>query len=372
MLETLDRETVVSLPSQLKDIIRKRIEAGYYTSGRKIDSVRKIAREFGVSSLTVQRALKLLEAEDYVTSVPASGVFVNDKPLGEIRTAKIVLVFPEATISKDILDPEIWGLSSEIYRGLLSGAKEYGAQISFVHVAENLEPLQEIIQLKQLKQYDAAVFSGVQLLDFQLKLAQEISVFQIGDEPVRHPEIIRIDYDRLAVMETLVRHARDCCCHTAGVISYYGKNEKEKHFKERAAEFLSFCKQYGIATDEKFNWEFDEATKGELSGKLNNCLPDFMFCNHAYFVTELYEKCAANHIRIGKDVKLAAIASGATFAGLIPSLTYVRVPMFELTQDIVKKACMLVRDEVPVSKLEHFLVKAPLVKGKSTVISGGE
>jgi len=373
MPEVLDKQGPVTLPLQLKNIMRKRIETGYYISGRKIDSIRKIANEFSISSLTVQRAIRLLETDEYVTSIPASGVFVNEKFANENKTVKIVLVFPEAAISKDILDPEGWGLNSEIYRGLMSGAQKYGAQIGFVHVDKNLEPLQMIRQAKQLKQYDTAVFSGNQLIELQLELAKKIQVFQFCDDPIQYPGIIGINYDHNDAIETIVKHAIECSCHTAGVVSYsesthdYGTDVIFK--KKRINKFLNSCEQNGIETNVKFNWEFDDMTmtKEKLSGRLIDSFPDFIFCNNTYFIKDLYEICAANKIRIGKDVKIAAIASGMTFMGLIPSITYVRVPMFELAQDIVKKACMIIRDKVSVSEFDDSLINAPLVKGKSTV-----
>ena len=368
MSEVLDKEGPVALPLQLKDIMRKRIETGYYTSGRKIDSIRKIANEFNISSLTVQRALKLLETDDYVTSIPASGIFVNEKFWQEKKTIKIVLVFPEVAISRDILDPEVWGLNSELYRGLISGAQKYGAQVGFVHVDEDLKPLQMLRQIKRLKQqYDAAVFIGPQLLELQLKLAKEIQVFQYCDEAGKYPGIIEIFYDHNRAVETLVRHVCECSCRTAGVISYFEDlHEKDviAGFRRRTAKFLNYCEQYGI--EAKTDWEFDDTTKGELVEKLTDNPPDFIFCNQTYFVNDLYEKCAENNIRIGQDVMVAAIASGVTFMGLIPAMTYVRVPMFEVAQSIVKKACKIIRDGISVSELDHLLIEAPLIRGKST------
>ena len=61
MPEKLDKSSRIPLPQQLKAILRKRIETGHYKPGERIDAVRKLAEEFTVSSLTVQKACKLLE-----------------------------------------------------------------------------------------------------------------------------------------------------------------------------------------------------------------------------------------------------------------------------------------------------------------------
>ena len=71
--------------------------------------------------------------------------------------------------------------------------------------------------------------------------------------------------------------------------------------------------------------------------------------------------------QIGTELKVAAIASGMTFQGLIPSLTYVKVPMFELAVNIVRDTCRLICDGVSVSELRREKYLAPLIIGKSTM-----
>ena len=40
----------------------------------------------------------------------------------------------------------------------------------------------------------------------------------------------------------------------------------------------------------------------------------------------------------GKDFQIMAIASGITFTGLIPSLSYVRVPLYEVGLQLIRMA----------------------------------
>ena len=55
----IDKNSRKSLPDQLVRILRQRIECGYYIPGKKFDSVRIIAKAFGVSTASVQTALSL-------------------------------------------------------------------------------------------------------------------------------------------------------------------------------------------------------------------------------------------------------------------------------------------------------------------------
>lgn len=365
MQDLLDKESPVTLPQQLKKILQQRVEGGHYTPGRKIDSVRKIAEEFQTSSLTVQKALKLLEADGFVVSVPGSGIFVNERFAQEEKRIKLVFVFPEVAISREILDPEGCSLSSEIYRGLLAGAQKYGAQVDFVYVDKDMELLQMLRQTKKLKKYDAAVFTGHQLLELQRELGKEKPVFQFSSPDTPYPELIGVDYDREDAVRKLAQHAAACHCKTAGVITFL-KNEIpiDPQFQIRKERFLHHCRELGIHTDPKFSPTI-ALYKGETVSAGQE-MPDVMFCNQTDYVLSFYEQCAERQIRIGQDVKVVALASGLTFQGLIPSLTHVRVPMFELARDIVRDACRLIREKIPVEKLGRCNIKAPLVVGKST------
>jgi DNA-binding GntR family transcriptional regulator len=55
--------------------LRRRIESGELTG--KLLTRMKLAEEYGVSPMTIQRAINALKAEGLVHSVPALGVFVR-------------------------------------------------------------------------------------------------------------------------------------------------------------------------------------------------------------------------------------------------------------------------------------------------------
>lgn len=378
MESVLDKTMPVSLPVQLKRILQQRIESAYYAPGRKIDSVRKISAEFKVSSLTVQRALKALESDGFVVSVPANGIFVNERFAQEKKAVKIAFVFPEAAISRETLYQECWALDSEIYRGLLAGAQQYGAKVDFIHVDKDSAPLSLKQQRKQLQKFDAVVFVGAQLLELQLELARNMPVFQFsGLFTHAAPSLINVDYDQPAAVESLAAHAAECGCRTAGVITAFdpagtdspdGELELRRDFRVRAAHFIDSCRRHGMETPEQFQLEYDFPDDIDaLKTVLDKGHPDFLFCNHTYHIVKLYEVCAAAGLRIGKDIRIAAIASGITFQGLLPALTYVQVPMFELAVGVVREVCRMTEENIPAGEIVFENMKAPLIVGKSTV-----
>ena len=73
----MGRETKEKQYLHIYQTIRRDIESGLYPTGSKLPSKRTIARDFGVSVITAEHALQLLEDEGYVTARERSGIFVT-------------------------------------------------------------------------------------------------------------------------------------------------------------------------------------------------------------------------------------------------------------------------------------------------------
>lgn len=63
---------------QLALILRSRIVSGEYPAGRKIPTLLELQEEFGLSSMTVRRAVKSLSDEGLLLRVPGRGTFVAE------------------------------------------------------------------------------------------------------------------------------------------------------------------------------------------------------------------------------------------------------------------------------------------------------
>jgi DNA-binding GntR family transcriptional regulator len=62
---------------QLARILRERIRDGTYPPGRKIPPLTALQEEFGLSDMTVRRAVGVLAAEGLLEKVPGRGTFVS-------------------------------------------------------------------------------------------------------------------------------------------------------------------------------------------------------------------------------------------------------------------------------------------------------
>ena len=81
----IDRETTVTAYIQLYRHLVRDIVAGVYPPGQKLPSKRVMAAETGVSVITVEHALDLLEEEGYAEARERSGCFVTYRQAGDVR-----------------------------------------------------------------------------------------------------------------------------------------------------------------------------------------------------------------------------------------------------------------------------------------------
>lgn len=64
---------------QIKDYIINNIDSGKLKSGNKIETETELMKRFGVSRMTVNKAISLLSTEGIVERVPGRGTFVKNK-----------------------------------------------------------------------------------------------------------------------------------------------------------------------------------------------------------------------------------------------------------------------------------------------------
>jgi DNA-binding GntR family transcriptional regulator len=64
---------------QVADVLRSEIEAGDYRPGQKLPSMRDLSERFGVATMTVSSALRVLRDGGFVASTPGRGTFVRER-----------------------------------------------------------------------------------------------------------------------------------------------------------------------------------------------------------------------------------------------------------------------------------------------------
>lgn len=72
------------------DALRSRVEAGQLVGGSKLPTLRRIADEFAVSTMTVRQAIRTLELEGHVYRIPGVGAFVRPQVPGRVVTQRML------------------------------------------------------------------------------------------------------------------------------------------------------------------------------------------------------------------------------------------------------------------------------------------
>lgn len=73
---------------QLKNCIKENILNGSLEKDEALPSVRQMAKELNVSTITIKRAYMELEREGFIYTVAGKGTFVRDVDLSKILTEK--------------------------------------------------------------------------------------------------------------------------------------------------------------------------------------------------------------------------------------------------------------------------------------------
>lgn len=74
------RKSSVSRYIQLASLFRQRIESGEWEVGDRIPTVKELAEQCGVATLTIRQALDIVEREGLIERYRAKGTFVRERP----------------------------------------------------------------------------------------------------------------------------------------------------------------------------------------------------------------------------------------------------------------------------------------------------
>jgi GntR family transcriptional regulator len=88
---TISRDGAVPAYQQIADDLRAAITAGTYPVGHRLPVERELARQYGVTAMTVRHGLDVLRADGIIVSHEKRGHFVAKMPGagdGEIRSAE--------------------------------------------------------------------------------------------------------------------------------------------------------------------------------------------------------------------------------------------------------------------------------------------
>ncbi len=120
MILTLDFASDIPIYQQIRNDVVKAIASGQFQEGERLPTVRGLAQEAGINTMTVNKAYQLLKQEGYIITDRRNGAMVHckDEPdKARLRKLKkdLELIVAEAKLNQ-ISQPELTALLDEIYR----------------------------------------------------------------------------------------------------------------------------------------------------------------------------------------------------------------------------------------------------------------
>ena len=153
----LDQNSAVPLYEQLKGAISADIISGVYKPGTRLPSEAELEAEYGVSRITVRRAVKELVAEGFIVKKQGKGTFVRSvRSLSVCHETEVVILEKRiAHACPDFTGPGIDADDDVIYLRYLLRSGSSTRMISSVYLPLKLYP--EL----SLESYSDSVLLGI-------------------------------------------------------------------------------------------------------------------------------------------------------------------------------------------------------------------
>lgn len=376
MQQVIDKESKTALSVQVSERLIKEIRRGILMPGKRLPGERLLAEKFGASRGTIIEALDMLEKQNYIERIPAKGTFVNEDVNHELRTVRIMFPFPEASLSPDAIGSiENWGAVSEVYRGMVTEAKEQQAEIAFQHFEDTDNEITIRRQSRRLEDCDGAIFIGHQLTGLRNATARKdkycVAIAPAGDNPDNISTTVGREYE--TVFDAMAAHLAERGYRKLRVLDVFNTKRIALDDEQETIKLCAMraaAARHGIAAEPSWIYRAGGLDINDLSkfvassGWDLTSRTDAIFCVYTEGVPLLYKYCMENNIVLGRNAGAFGYASGATFSNMLPEFTYCKIDHF----NIGRTACRLVVDAIRTGNRapRHESIPAKLIIQKST------
>lgn len=181
----------IPLYKQLADTLRDKIYEGYYAFGDSIPSERTMASEYGISHLTVRKALELLQDEGLVIRQQGKGTFVKSPKM----SADMQSLGSFSSIMRNL---DIHIASKVLYSGVRKARFKYSRIFG---ISEDCE-IFECIKLKSSNNVPLALeYTAIPLLYVPDAADYDYSVYSLYDVYAKHNIQISREDQRLEIVK---------------------------------------------------------------------------------------------------------------------------------------------------------------------------
>lgn len=362
---SLKKNIKTPLCVQLRCLLLNDIRSGVLPVHERIPGERIIADRYGVSRGTVVETLKLLEDQGYVERIAARGTFVSSHAPYRASIKKILFPFPEMSLSLEQLGYANWCADTEIYRGLIEGAHDYGMQLNLQFFDDSQDRTEAYLHLKESSEFDAAFFISNQLPALMKVLEEKAVPYTVFTEKEDIDFSSRIFYKRAEGMKMLAEYIAKSGYKQIGLLR---PPQTSADCQGKIELLISCLAARGV--EYLPNWTFHlqdnkEAAYKKLKEEFpaeRSDMPKLFFCESVTHPFAFYRLMSELNLKIGTDISVISHGSRMAFEGLTPALTYLRIPYFEMGKEACKILAEIVENK---AKRKKILLDAEIVEGLS-------
>ncbi|HWL51823.1 MAG TPA: substrate-binding domain-containing protein [Chthoniobacteraceae bacterium] len=321
------------------EVLREKIRSGALAPDSRVETTEVLAREFGVSYLTVHAALRDLVQDGFLVRHQGKGTFVAPAPEEKRSSSSIVAVTP---IENDVIASNNSAQVLSMLRGCSLEAQQNAATLGILSLPTRLAPGDLDRCLPQIRQYGGAVFTGCQYADLMQRLSEEHFPACVI-EAALPPPISHITFDRPQAIVTAIGHL---VAQGHRRIGYFGAVNSHGGIKKKA--YAKTLQRAGLAFEP--GWVVDRKSEANTYQLIKNYLTsqslEAVFIdnyNDARFFATVARGCG---LHIPGDLAILAygIASSTPYEAGI--LSHLAVPYEAMGREAVAVIGQIVRGEV--------------------------
>lgn len=365
----IDIRKPIPLYRQIAEEIRGTILAGKVQVGSQISSQHELARQYGVSLITVKKALSELVHEGVLFSRAGRGTFVERQP-AEFKPLKIQTL---GIVLRDLASP----FFSLIVQGIEANASRLGFSI-LVSSASNEQEKED----SQIRHFHSIGVSGLIIasMTHDARASEAVRDLHRWEFPyvmvsyLEDPDIYRVGTDHRAGAAMATRHLLDLGRRSIG---YIDGEEGNPVGRQRSRGYGEALARSGLEPDPRFQFrlrqrgEWNDFQSGAEIGDqawANRTLPEAFFVYNDLAALGLLQALLRHGVRVPEDVAIVGFDDiGQAQFATVP-LTTVHQPTFEIGTKAVDVLVRRLAGEA--AEAQTILMPSLVVRESCGAVSG--
>ncbi len=300
---------------QLYEDLKKKIEDNIYGKGSKIPSDDELKKKFGVSMITVKKALTMLKEEGLLQRIPGVGTFVKERASAAEETVKDIPYKKIGLVMEHVSSS--FGLDL-LYR-IDRVAEERGYKViprfSYYNRDKETQEIEFLVK-SQIEGLIVMPCHGIYYNPKILKLILEGFPVVVIDKKLEGISVPSVRTDNKQAIKTLMKYLYEQGCRnlgffTAEIIGTSSLLERKSGFYEAAAEFrVSSLPECTLVFDETVYQHpprEDNVEKVMEYFEYNHGKIDGIVCAEYSLMPAIFEAARRMDLNIGSDIKICCV-----------------------------------------------------------------